>query len=305
MAPSEPPDPALIEVDPPEPVDIPADPAARWQSLHRIGVKLPLRDYLRELWRRREFVLTIPMGERRAQNQDTVLGNIWHLLNPLFLIGVYYLVFGVFMEMAGRQRGDGIDNFLGFLVVGVITFDYTRNAVNSGARMIVKNRALVRSINFPRAVLPLSGLVSESLGHLYAIPLMWFLLALTGEYPQWAWFLIVPIVMLQAMFNLGVGMIVARLTFHMRDVQQVLPYALRIWFYMSGVLFPVTMIDQPVIRTILELNPMFAFVDLSRSAFMDGEFAPYPWAVAATWSVLALVIGFFYFRSAESEYGRV
>ena len=290
----------------PQPPAVPRDPTEAYPELRRVGVKLPLRAYIREVWRRREFALTVPLGELRANNQDTVLGQFWHLLNPLLLVGVYYLVFGVILQIEER-RGMDIDDYLQFLIVGVLTFNYTRSSVRSGASMIVKNRKLVQSINFPRAILPASATVSETLSHFYAIPVMFVLLLLAGGSMYWGWFLIVPILVLQAMFNFGASMAIARLTFHFRDVQNLLPYLLRIWFYMSGVLYPINeeLIPWTAMRITMELNPMYAVVKVSRDAFLDGTVDPYMWTVMGTWAVIALLFGFWYFRRAENEYGRV
>lgn len=287
---------------------IPGDLLERHQHLRRVGTRLPLRDYLRELWARREFAITVPLGELKAQNQDTALGQFWHLLNPLLLVGVYYFVFGVVLGLnePGSGRG-GVDNYLPFLVVGVITFDYTRSSVQSGARMIVKNRRLVQSINFPRAILPVSSIVSETVSHLYALPVMLVLLVLMGELPLWTWLLLVPIVALQALFNLGIAMTVARFAFHFRDVQNFMPYLLRLWFYMSGVLYPLTdgFIETRWVLWILQANPMWSVIEISRDALLDGEVVGWVWGLAAGWTVVILVSGFWYFRRAESEYGRV
>lgn len=286
--------------------DLPADPVAAWPELRRVGIRLPLRDYLAEMWRRREFAVTVPLGELRAQNQDTALGTLWHLLNPLFLVGVYYLIFGVILDVS--DRAPEVQPYVAFLLVGVIVFDYTRTSMQSGARMIVKNRQLVQSINFPRAILPVSALVAETITYLYAIPVMWLLLLLIPDVgPSWGWLLVVPLVLLQATFNLGLAMATARLTFHFRDVQQVLPFFLRLWFYVSGVLFPITpsLVADDTLRFVLQLNPMWAFVEIGREAFINGVFAWRPWAIGAAWAIVLLLVGFTYFRRAESEYGRV
>jgi teichoic acid transport system permease protein len=283
--------------------DIPADPASVWPELRLIGDKAPLREYLRDVWDRREFALAVPLGEMKAQNQDTVFGQLWHLLNPLFLVAVYYLVFGVILDI---HRG-GVENYIAFLLVGVVTFDFTRTAMQSGSRMIVKNRALVQSINFPRTILPVSALIQETLSQFWAIGVMWVLLILTGVRPNWLWLLVVPILATQVMFNLGMGMLTARLTFHFRDVQQFLPYVLRIWFYGSGVLFPVNeqLIANETLRMLLMLNPMWALIEIGRDAFLDGHADPRVWGLALGWSLAAMLFGFWYFRRAESEYGRV
>ena len=299
-------------VDPPhhEPTPIPDDLIAQNPQLRRVGVKLPLRAYLRELWLRREFAITVPMGELRAQNQDTSLGQLWHLLNPLFLIGIYYFVFGIVIDIEGRR---GVEDYLPFLIVGIITFNYTRSSMNSGARMIVKNRRLVQSINFPRAILPVSSIVSETVSHLYAVPVMLVLLLSTNllddtrVWPTWWWLLLIPILLLQLLFNLGLAMATARFAFHFRDVQNFMPYALRLWFYMSGVLYPINedLIETAWIRQLLQLNPAWSIIEIARDALLYQRAVGWVWALALGWTVVILLFGFWYFRQAESEYGRV
>lgn len=291
----------------PTSADIPDDPRAVWPDLRRVGTKLPLREYLAEVWRRREFAVTVPLGELKAQNQDTMLGQLWHLLNPLFLILIYWFIFGYILGVQGRR---GVENYLPFLIVGVITYNYTRSSIQTGARMIVKNRKLVQSINFPRSILPLSAMVAETLSHLYALPVMFLLLLVVEGGPRvmWTWLLVIPILIVQAMFNLGLSMTVARFSFHFRDVQQFLPYLLRLYLYVSGVIIPITddLIKNDVLRTILRINPMYCIIEMSREAVLDGRIVdPMVWILGPAWAVLFLVVGFWYFRHAENEYGRV
>jgi teichoic acid transport system permease protein len=294
----------------PTPPELPPDPRVVWPELRRVGIRLPLRAYLAELWRRREFAITVPLGELKAQNQDTALGQLWHLLNPLFLILIYWFIFGVVLGVTGRR---GVEFYLPFLIVGVITYNYTRSSVQTGARMIVKNRKLVQSINFPRAILPISAMVSETISHLYAIPVMFLLLMVVegGPRPMWSWLLIVPIIVVQALFNLGLSMTVARLAFHFRDVQQVLPYLLRLYLYMSGVIIPLTS-DRIADRVpdwlmmILKINPMYNIIEMAREAVLDGRIViPRVWLLGPAWALVLLVFGFWYFRKAENEYGNV
>ena len=297
---------AAADLPEPQPPDLPSDPTARWPQLSRVGIRLPLRDYLTEVWRRREFTVTVPLGELKAQNQDTALGQLWHLLNPLLLIGIYYVIFGVLLDV--EERG-GVEAYLPFLIVGVITFNYTRSSVETGARMILKNRKLVRSINFPRAILPMSAMVSETLAHLYAIPVMLVLLLVIDGGPSvsWRWLLLVPVLLVHAAFNLGLGMIVARASFHFRDVRQFLPYALRLYLYGSGVIIPINaaLIPQDAPRTLLQLNPMYAIIEMTRETLLGGPIRPHVWMLGTAWALVVLVGGFWFFRRAENEYGRV
>jgi teichoic acid transport system permease protein len=291
------------ELRPPGGLDLPEDPVEAWPVLYRVGLALPIPDYVRELWRRREFAYSVPLGELRAQNQDTALGQLWHLINPLLMVAVYYFIFGVVLDAGGRG---GVDNFIAFLLVGVVTFEYTRKTMQAGSRMIVKNRKLVQSINFPRAILPVSALVSETISYFWAIPVMWFLLLMTGVELSIMWLLVLPIVVVQSVFNLGAAMIVARISFHFRDVAQFLPYVLRIWFYMSGVIFPITEELVPDwALPVLRINPAYNFIEMAREAFIEARFVPTYWAWGAGWAILSFTVGFWIFRRAEAEYGRV
>ncbi len=283
--------------------DIPDDPTAVWPGLRRIGVGASLGQYLRDLWSWRSFVITVPLNDMRAQNQDTVFGQLWHLLNPLLLAMIYYVIFGLIL---GISRG-GVDNYVAFLIVGVITFNYTRTSMRSGAGIIVRNRKLVQSINFPRVALPISALLENVMSHVIAIGVMWVVLMTTGIRPSVTWLMVVPIIVIQSLFNLGLAMFVARFAFHFRDTQQFLPYALRIWFYVSGVLIPIEarFVTIPAARAILQANPIYVIIDVSRDAFMYGVVDLQQVAVAAMWAVALFVGGFLYFRRAEHEYGLV
>lgn len=281
-----------------EPVTALAALAGR-AGLVRLGGVPRLRDYLRDLWSRREFAVTVPLGELRAQHMNSVLGGAWHLLNPLLSAAVYYLVFGVIL---GAQ-GD-VPNYPAFLVIGLFVFYYTQKTLVAGSRTVVANLRLIQNLTFPRAVLPLAAVLSETIAQVPAVAVMFGLVLLTGVAPALDWLGLVAVYVLLATFNLGIALLVGRATFHFRDVEQLLPYVLRLWLYLSGVLFATSRVPEGWPRTLFELNPMFAYVDLARSVLLyDGAEAT-RWGLAVAWSVTALVAGFRFFWRGEASYGR-
>lgn len=270
-------------------------------SLVRVGTKPGATEYLRSLWVRREFALAIPSAELRAQHRNTVLGGVWHLLNPILQIGVYFLVFGVLLDVSR-----GVDNFLGFLTIGVFIFHFTSKSINAGAKSITSNEGLIRTISFPRAILPLSVVLSELAAFGYALVAMIGGLVLTGEAIGPTWLLLLPILFLQLLFNLGAAMFVARLSSHFRDVQQVLPFVLRMWLYLSGVIWPASRFTEelPHLAWMLQLNPAYVYIELVRDAMQDNTLGdPRLWLSAVAWAVVSLVVGFLFFRARENEYG--
>lgn len=285
----------------------PAPDAGVPSHLRRVGVTPSLREYIGMIWDRRDFLLTIPLGELRAQNQNTILGSLWHLLNPLLLAATYYLVFGVILGARNELPRYGTENYASFLIIAIIAFNYVNKTAMSGARTVVSNLKLIQSIRFPRATLPISSTLTETLGQGPALVTMLLLVVATGTMPKLGWLLAIPATLLMALFGLGLSFITARATFHFRDVEHFLPFALRLWMYLSGIFYPVKFVQDNAPEwavTVFKANPMWQFFTMYRDALILGEVNAEIWAAAAAWSVVIFVFGFQYFRANEAQYSR-
>ncbi len=269
-------------------------------DLIRLGVKPPLRVYLRDVWAKRDFATAGSFGDLRAQHQNTLFGGIWHLFNPLLLAAVYYLVFGVIFDAADI---DGT-SYAAFLVIGIFVFTFTQKSMAAGSRTVIANLPLIQSLQFPRIVLPFGAVMTEAIAQLPAIAMMLALVLATGEPVTLLWLLLVPAFALQALFNLGVALATARMTFHFRDTQQLLPYATRLWLYLSGVFYSAERIPAGWARTLFELNPVHAYIQLSREVLLLQAPQLRTWVIAGAWAVGTLLAGFWFFRAKEVDYGR-
>ena len=276
------------------------DPREAFPHLVPIGSDLPLGEYLGQMWLRRDFLFAMPRNSLRAQNQDTLLGSLWHLLNPLLLAGVFYVVFGVIFDAR-----TGVDNYVAFLIIGVFVFTFTSKAAMAGTRSIVGRARLVQQLSFPRAILPGGEALAETWAHAYAIGAMLAVAILTGVNPALTWLGLPLVLALQALFNLGITMITARLTFHFRDTAQFLPYLTRIAMYLSGVFFPVGYVPAGWARDLFQLNPIFTTIEIHRALVIGTELKSWWWLNTSGWALLLLVVGFLFFRARETEYGRI
>ena len=276
------------------------DPRKQFPHLKLIGSHLPLGDYLRQVWLRRHFLFAMPRNSLRAQNQDTLLGSLWHILNPLLLAGVFYLVFGIIFDARA-----GIDNYVAFLIIGVFVFTFTSKAAMAGTRAIVGRARLVQQLSFPRIILPAGEAIAETWAYMYALCAMLVVAIVTGVRPDLPWLVLPLIVALQAIFNLGLTMISARLTFHFRDTSHFLPYMIRITMYLSGVFFPAEFVPEGWARNLFQLNPIFTTIEIHRSLVLGTEMELWWWANTSGWALFALVVGFSFFRAKEEEYGRI
>jgi teichoic acid transport system permease protein len=257
--------------------------------------------YLMDMYRSRELALSIARNDLRSRHGTFALGWTWNLLDPVLMLGVYWLMFGVLL--AGRRP----ENFLAFLAVGIFLFRFVEATVVGGADSVRKNLGMVRQIRFPRGMLP----AAEALRNLFALAWQMPVIALivvttTGRVqPGWVVLLLI-LVPLLAVFGLGGALVFARIAHTVSDATKLLPYTFRILFYASGILFPIDALlaDHPV-GILLPLNPIFAFVSLGRHLTISPiEDAAVLWVSATLWTLLVLAVGLKFFLSAENRYGR-
>ncbi|MGW0531250.1 ABC transporter permease [Streptomyces sp. NPDC003032] len=284
-----------------------ADLAAKY-GLTVSGARPGLFEYVRQLWGRRHFILAFSQAKLTAQYSQAKLGQLWQVATPLLNALVYFLIFGLIL---GADRGMPREVYVPFLVTGVFVFTFTQSSVMAGVRAIAGNLGLVRALHFPRASLPISFSLQQLQQLLFSMIVLFVIMIGFGSYPKLSWLLIVPVLVLQFLFNTGLAMIMARLGSKTPDLAQLMPFVMRTWMYASGVMFsiPVMLRDKPAwIADILQWNPAAIYMDLMRFALIDGygskNLPPHVWAVAGGWAVLLAVGGFVYFWKAEERYGR-
>ena len=260
---------------------------------------MPLAEYLRELWQRRDFLIRAPLEDLKAQNAHTLLGGIWLLLNPMLQVVVYFLVFGVIMRI-----DRGIEQYLAFLTVGVFAFSYTQRVITEGARSVVVNIGLVRTVRFPRAALPIGTAVGQTFAFAPVLVVMLVVTLAHGNWPHIRWLLIPAAFILQTAFSLGAAFMAARYNHTYRDLESLLPFAFRLLFYVSGVLYSVDrFIHNEFWRTMFLANPLYCFVTIWRWVIVGTEASGEIWLACAVWSVASLSVGFLVFRAKEATYG--
>lgn len=279
---------------------------ARHHGLTVTGAPPSLPAYARLLWAHRAFIVAHADAKVSSTLGDTRLGSLWQVLTPLVNAALYYLIFGLVLDAEG-----GAGNFIPYLCIGVFLFGFTQSMVQAGAGAISANLGLIRALYFPRAGLPLSAAVAEVRNLLASMAVLLGIVLLAGTPMSWQWLLMVPVLALQTIFTAGLAMFVARLGARLTDIRRLLPYVMRIWLYLSAVVYPVTAFGDHVqgwqLR-VLEANPLLVYIELARHALLERvELAGPPallWLEAVGWALAAGLGGFLYFGRGETAYGR-
>ncbi|MBB5827640.1 ABC transporter permease [Micromonospora carbonacea] len=279
--------------------------AARY-GLRVAGERPSLAEYTRRLWAYRHFIAAYSSAKLVASFSNARLGQLWQVLTPLTNAAVYYLIFGLVLKQ------NSIPNFIAYLTAGLFIFNFTQTAVQNGTQSITGNLGLIRALHFPRACLPLAVMLTQFQQLMASLVVLMGIVLVTGEPLTVEWLLLVPVVLLQALFNAGLTMAVARMGSKVADLKQVMPFLVRTWMYGSGVLYNVALFEENLpgwATRIVEANPMLVYIELARHALLEG--APLlnssmvqAWSYAVGWAVVMGVGGFIYFWRGEQEYGR-
>ncbi len=291
--------------------------AAR-HGLTQSSARPGLGQYISKVWDRRHFIWTFASAKSSAIYTSSKLGQVWQVLTPLLNAGVYFLIFGLLL---GQHKN--IPDYVPWLVTGVFVFSFSQRSVTSSAKSVGGHLPLIRALHFPRATLPLAYTVVEFQQLLVSLAVLLILVVSFGVTPAITWLLLIPVIALQLTFNVGLSMIVARVGAFTRDISQLLPFVLRTWLYVSGVIFAIgslaekseTVRDHPWIKDLLEANPGFVYVELARQALLPSyveqtkprvamDQPQLLWLYAVVWAVVLFVGGFYWFYRAEERYGR-
>jgi teichoic acid transport system permease protein len=268
-------------------------------ALRPVAGRLPLRDYLRELAARRHFITTVPRHDLRAQHMDTLLGNLWFLADPILQTCIYYLIFGLLL---GTDRG--LDNFIVYLVVGVLTLGYFSGSIIRASKVMGANETLIRSIYFPRAVIPASSALMSFYTYLPSFLVMIGVAVITGERPTLRWLLLPVVLAILFAFVSGAAFLFARLGHTFRDLANLIPHGTRLLFYASGTIFdPRAFSENPRVLLLFELNPLYQLITLIRWCLIDQHTPWWFWVSAPLWALAIAIIGFVAFWRGELGYG--
>ena len=253
--------------------DEPLRDLALRHGLKQTAIRPPLRGYAGELWQRRYFITGFATARNIAMYTEARLGQLWQVLTPLLNAGVYYLIFGLLL---GTSRG--VPDYISFLVTGVFVFNFTQRAFITSSTVIRDTLPLIRALYFPRACLPLGYVLIELQQLILSFAVLFVIVLIAGEPITPYWLLIFPVLVLQSVFNVGCGLILARWGASIDDVSQLLPFIVRTWMYTSGVLFSLETLtltihgklhDHPTLAYLLQINPAAVYITLVRYALLE------------------------------------
>lgn len=262
---------------------------------HKVGLP-PMRHYLSLVWKRREFAFELSRTTMRAKHFDTAFGQLWLLLNPLLLGSVYFLLVDLI-----RNHPRPI-SFFAHLLGGLFLYQVLQTSATEGSNSVVRGGGLILNTAFPRSLLPLAS-VTTSFKRFLPTLIVYFAIhfgAGLGLTVQMLW--AIPIVAMVTVFSTGVAMFCGAAQVYFRDLSSFLPYLLRIWMYISPVLYYWSDVPKHIQNWLL-LNPMASMLASWSQVLNKGDAPDLKlMLIGLGWAIFGLVFGALFFISRERDF---
>ena len=257
---------------------------------------------LKELWKYRDLVILFVKRDLKNVYKQTVLGPLWIVINPFLSTLVFTVIFGIIANIST----DGIPQFL-FYMSGNILWSFFSSCFNRASSTFLSNARIFGKVYFPRLVMPLSGIIYNSITFLVQFVMFAILVtvyALTGAnvHPNLI-VLALPILLIHIAFlGTGTGLIISSLTTKYRDLNVLVSFGLTLWMYLTPVVYPVSQIPESF-RFIMLLNPVAPIVETFRYAFLgSGSFEWFFLLISAAVTAVLLILGMIVFNQVEKNF---
>ena len=274
------------------------------EGLHPLATRPSLYKYVLQLWARRFFIVADARAKALRTTRDYRLWQLWLVLNPLFDVALYGFLFGLLMKTSR-----GVDNFIGFLFIGIIFISMITGPMNSGISLMQSSRSMIRAFQFPRASIPLSTTLRSMIDNVppAVVALLTAFLLQWGTGPSWTLIFVIPLFLLIHVFGCGLMMITARLTAQIPEAKTILGLVSRGLFFLSGVMFSVERFaEHSVVHEVMSANPCYIFLTAVRDCSIYRTVPSLAtWGELLAWSAGIFVLGFIFFWRAEDKYVRL
>lgn len=258
---------------------------------------------LKEVWKYRDLIVLFTKRSFTVTYKQTILGPAWIFLNPFLTSIIYTFVFG---GIAGMST-DGVPQILFYLSSNAI-WNFFSSSVTKNASTFTANANVFGKVYFPRLTTPISNVLSSVIQFgVQMILVLVFLIyyVATGVVtPNWRAWLTIPVVLLHmGLLSLGVGIVISSLTTKYRDLAILVTFGVQLWMYGTPIVYPLSQLEEGLLKTIVMINPTTAPVEMFRYAILgQGTIVPQYYLVSVVLTVVIAIIGVVIFNKVEKTF---
>lgn len=230
-------------------------------------------------------------------------GVLWLFLTPIVHLVIYSFVFSYIFRMRAPPEFGEI-NFVIFLMIGYLPWFAFADAFGRSPNLVIEKAPLITKVVFPVQIIPITGTVIPYLTHVIGFTLFLVYLAFKG-YMSVSWILLPFIFGLQFLFTLGLVALISALCVFLRDLQQMIALMLTVWFFLTPIIYPISLIQNESVQRLFLLNPMHSFVSAYREIILLGTVSPVHLMIIVPVSIISYISGGWLFMRIKHAFGDV
>lgn len=258
------------------------------------------RANLQELWDYREVLWAFTVRAVKVKYKQAVVGVGWALVQPVLAALIFALIFG---RLAGVSTG-GETPYLLFALAGMTCWTYVNTATSTSAESLITDQMLLRKVYFPREAIPLGSIGAALVDFAPALGVLFVVAALFGEWPALSWVTLPVLIVMLIATAAAVGLVLGALNVYYRDVRYALPFLLQMGLFVSTVVWPLSLLDEPWETIYGIANPVAGAIDGFRNVVTEGNWPdPVITAGGLTVSLVLLVAAYALFERLERSFG--
>ncbi len=236
-------------------------------------------------------------SDLKAEASRGFLGVVWWIVEPILYMGVFYFAFGMLFS-----RGE--DDYVSFLLCGLVAWKWFAGCVATGCSSIIVNKGVINLVYVPKYVFPLASMLAGTAKFIVVFVLLVTYLLFVGYIPNFFWIWLPVVVLLQFFFTLGVSSILASLTPFFPDLRGLTESALMLLFFLSGIFFDISEIEDGSAFWLF-LNPLASLISAYRGILIDGFFNEVTLLYPAIAAIVLLVLSMFLLNKFDRQYSKV
>ncbi|MBW1671566.1 MAG: ABC transporter permease [Deltaproteobacteria bacterium] len=241
--------------------------------------------------------------EIRGRFAGSMGGSFWLLVTPLSHILIYSFVFGMILKIRLSHQEVGTDSFVLFLLAGLFPWMAFSEGLIRCTGILIENANIITKVVLPIELLPTVGLSGTFF--INGVGMSFFVIYLVwAGFISWTWLWLPVLILLFFLFALGLAAFLSALCVFLRDTQQILPIIVFVWFYLTPIIYPISMIPSKF-HSYLYFNPAFPFIELFRQILLRQTMDPVLFCLAAAWTILSLFLGTFFFERLKHSFADV
>ncbi|MFK8105192.1 MAG: ABC transporter permease [Saprospiraceae bacterium] len=258
---------------------------------------------LKELWQFRELFYFFSWRDIKVKYKQTLLGFLWAILQPLVMMSIFILFFAKSLKLST----DGMPPAI-FYYSGLLLWNLFSSGISNAGNSMISHASIIKKVYFPRLIIPLSSVLTACFDFLMALLVFFFILlyyyfTLDFTFPVGTFFLYLFLGLSLSMLTaFGAGTLLASLNVKYRDFRYIIPFLVQFLFFVTPVIYPISVVADERLSYLLALNPMTGAIQLMRTSFTNVPLDPVLLGISVAAAIVIFMLGIFNFKRTEAYF---